>query len=76
MEEDEVGVRHVRKLVPRFCHDKSVNMRPNNTVFAGDTLKKAWTNSLAMYRRKASSPQPTQWKERKRGRRRKLYQRA
>ena len=56
---DEVGVRHVRKLVPRFCHDKSINMRPHHDVFAGGTLEEAWTNSSAMYKRKASSPQPS-----------------
>ena len=71
-----MGVRHVRKLVPKFCHDKSVNMRPNQGVFAGDPSYKEWTNSSMMYRRKVSSPQPSQWKGRKQERRRKQYPRA
>ena len=76
VEGDEVGVRHVRNWVPKFCHDKSVNIRPNNGVFASGISNETWINSSAMYKRKAKSPQPSQWKESKREHRRKLSRKA
>ena len=73
---DEVGCVMSANQVPKFSHDKSCKHEASNGVFAGNISKKTWTSSLMMYKRKVKSLQRSQRTERKRERRRKLFQRA